>query len=153
MRSAWQGERRISSLRQAIKVKKTAFEEYQSISREYEKLQAQKDQLDAKLAGLPSLNLRIPSVADALRVISQEIPEEIVLTSMDMRKSEGSGSLELQLQGLVYGKKAEAFPLVTKFMEQLEKAPVFSQVQLGGAGDEKAPPPASLAFEIGCTLK
>ena len=150
---AWQGERRISSLRQAIKVKKTAFEEYQSISREYEKLQAQKDQLDAKLAGLPSLNLRIPSVADALRVISQEIPEEIVLTSMDMRKSEGSGSLELQLQGLVYGKKAEAFPLVTKFMEQLEKAPVFSQVQLGGAGDEKAPPPASLAFEIGCTLK
>ena len=150
---AWQGERRISSLRQAIKVKKAAFEEYQNIFREYEKLQAEKDHLDAKLAQLPSLNLRTTSVADALRVISQDIPGDIVLTSMDIRKSEGSGRLELHLQGLVYGKKAEAFPLVTKFMEQLEKRPIFSQVQLGGAGEGKAPEPASLAFEIGCTLK
>jgi type IV pilus assembly protein PilM len=150
---AWQGERRISSLRQAIKVKKAAFEKYQSILREYEKVEAQKGQLDAKLAKLPGLNLRIPSVANVLRVISQEIPEEIALASMDIRKSEGSGRLELQLQGLVYGKKDEAFQNVTKFIERLEKAPVFSQVQLAGVSDEKAPPPASLAFEIGCTLK
>jgi hypothetical protein len=43
--------------------------------------------------------------------------------------------------------------MVTKFMEDLEKAPIFSNVQLGSAGDEKAPKPAVLNFEIGCVLK
>jgi hypothetical protein len=38
-------------------------------------------------------------------------------------------------------------------MEDLQQAPIFSNVQLGDAGDEKAPKPAVLAFEIGCVLK
>jgi hypothetical protein len=38
-------------------------------------------------------------------------------------------------------------------MEELEKAPIFSNVQLGSAGDGEAPKPAVLAFEIGCVLK
>ncbi len=90
-------------------------------------------------------------MAAALRLISQKIPEDMALTNIDVE--EGEGGLEVRLSGLIYGRKEEAFPTVTKFMEDLEKAPIFSNVQLGGAGDEKAPKPAVLAFEIGCVLK
>jgi Tfp pilus assembly protein PilN len=87
-------------------------------------------------------------VAAALRFISQKIPEDVALTKIDVE-----GGLEVRLSGLIYGRKEEAFPVVTKFMEDLQQAPIFSNVQLGDAGDEKAPKPAVLAFEIGCVLK
>jgi Tfp pilus assembly protein PilN len=112
-------------------------------------LQAENSQLDARLARLPSLDLRVPQVAAALRLISQKIPEDVVLTNIDVEE----GGREVRLNGLIYGQKEEAFPIVTKFMENLEKAPIFSNVQLGSAGDGEAPKPAVLAFEIGCVLR
>jgi Tfp pilus assembly protein PilN len=94
-------------------------------------------------------------MAAALRLISQKIPEDVALTNIDVEEKEGEGGegLEVRLSGLIYGRKEEAFPIVTKFMEDLQQAPIFSNVQLGDAGDEKAPKPAVLAFEIGCVLR
>jgi len=74
------------------------------------------------------------------------------MTSMDFEKKEESG-LEVKMQGLIYGEKEEAFPMLTNFMEELGKAKIFSDVELESAGDQRAPRPAVLAFEIGCTLK
>jgi Tfp pilus assembly protein PilN len=99
------------------------------------------------------LDLRVPQVAAALRLISQTIPEDVALTNIDVEEKEGEGGLEVRLSGLIYGRQEEAFPTVTKFMEDLQKAPIFSNVQLGRAGDGEAPKPAVLAFEIGCVLK
>jgi hypothetical protein len=99
------------------------------------------------------LDFRVPQVAAALRLISQTIPEDIALTNMDVGKGEESNRFEVKLRGLISGRIEEALPLVTKFMEELEKAPIFSNVQLGSAGDGEAPKPAVLAFEIGCVLK
>ena len=149
----YQSQRRVSTLRRAVTVKKSKFKQYQYIFREHDRLQAENSQLDARLASLPSLDLRMPQIAAALRLISQKIPEDVALTNIDVEEKEGEGGLEVRLSGLIYGQKEEAFPTVTKFMEDLEKAPVFSNVQLGGAGDEKAPKPAVLNFEIGCVLK
>ena len=55
--------------------------------------------------------------------------------------------------GLIYGEKEDAFPMLTQFMEELGKTKIFSDVELMSAGDQKAPRPAVLAFEIGGTLK
>jgi Tfp pilus assembly protein PilN len=112
-----------------------------------------RQKLDARLAKLPSLDLRVVQMAAALRLISQKIPEDVALTNIDVEEKEGEGGLEVRLSGLIYGRKEEAFPTVTRFMEDLQTAPIFSNVQLGDAGDEKAPKPAVLAFEIGCVLK
>jgi len=139
----WQNQRRISTLSQAVNAKRSV----------YERLKVENSQLDTKLERLPSLDLRVPQVAAALRLISQTIPEDIALTNMDVGKGEESNRFEVKLRGLIYGRIEEALPLVTKFMEQLEKAPFFSNVQLGSAGDGEAPKPAVLAFEIGCVLK
>ncbi len=146
---AYQSHRSVSTLRRAVTFKKSKFEQYQYIFREHDRLQAENSQLDARLARLPSLDLRVPQVAAALRLISQKIPEDVALTNIDVEE----GGREVRLSGLIYGRKEEAFPIVTKFMEDLQEAPIFSNVQLGGAGDEKAPKPAVLAFEIGCVLK
>ena len=146
---AYQSHRSVSTLRRAVTFKKSKFEQYQYIFREHDRLQAENSQLDARLARLPSLDLRVPQVAAALRLISQKIPEDVALTNIDVEE----GGREVRLNGLIYGRKEEAFPTVTKFMEDLQEAPIFSNVQLGGAGDEKAPKPAVLAFEIGCVLK
>ena len=146
---AYQSHRSVSTLRRAVTFKKSKFEQYQYIFREHDRLQAENSQLDARLARLPSLDLRVPQVAAALRLISQKIPEDVALTSIDVEE----GGREVRLNGLIYGRKEEAFPIVTKFMEDLQEAPIFSNVQLGGAGDEKAPKPAVLAFEIGCVLR
>jgi type IV pilus assembly protein PilM len=149
----WQGEQRIRSLRQAVKIKKSAFEDYQNIIKELERLQGKRGQLNAKLAKLPKLDLDMPSVAGVLRLISQEIPEDVALTEMDIQESDESGGLEIKLRGLVFGQKAEGFPTLTKFMGELEKVPIFSEVELGSAGDEDPRPPAVLAFEIACKIK
>jgi type IV pilus assembly protein PilM len=147
----WQNQRRVSSLSQAVNAKRSVYEQYQRIFRIYERLKVENSQLDARLARLPSLDLRVPQMAAALRLISQKIPEDVALTNIDVEEKEGG--LEVRLSGLIYGRKEEAFPTVSKFMEDLEKAPIFSNVQLGGAGDGKAPKPAVLVFEIGCVLK
>jgi type IV pilus assembly protein PilM len=139
----WQNQRRISTLSQAVNAKRSV----------YERLKVKNSQLDTKLERLPSLDFRVPQVAAALRLISQKIPEDIALTNMDVGKGEESNRFEVKLRGLIYGRIEEALPLVTKFMEELEKAPIFSNVQLGSAGDGEAPKPAVLAFEIGCVLK
>ena len=139
----WQNQRRISTLSQAVNAKRSV----------YERLKVKNSQLDTKLERLPSLDFRVPQVAAALRLISQTIPEDIALTNMDVGKGEESNRFEVKLRGLIYGRIEEALPLVTKFMEELEKAPIFSNVQLGSAGDGEAPKPAVLAFEIGCVLK
>jgi type IV pilus assembly protein PilM len=139
----WQNQRRISTLSQAVNAKRSV----------YERLKVENSQLDTKLERLPSLDLRVPQVAAALRLVSQTIPEDIALTNMDVGKGAESNRFEVKLRGLIYGRIEEALPMVTKFMEELEKAPIFSNVQLGSAGDEKAPKPAVLNFEIGCVLK
>jgi len=149
----WQSQRSISALRETVKLKKTAFEQYKYIFQEHEKLKAKNSQLDAKLAKLPTLDLSTPRLAAALRLVSQEIPEDVTLTSLDVQKGGTSGGLEVRLSGLIFGQKKEAFPTLTTFMEKLQKAPMFSNVQLGSAGDEEAPEQAVLAFEIGCVLK
>ena len=133
-------------------MKKSKFQQYQYIFREHDRLQAENSQLDARLAKLPSLDPQVPQMAAALRLISQKIPEDVALTNIDVEKKEGE-DLEIRLSGLIYGRKEEAFPIVTRFMEDLEKAPIFSNVQLGDTGDEKVQKPAVLAFEIACALK
>jgi Tfp pilus assembly protein PilN len=148
----WQSQKNISALRETVKLKKSAFDQYKYVLQEHEKLKAKRSQLDAKLTKLPTLDLSIPRLAAALRLVSQEIPEEVVLTSLDVQKGETAGDLEVRLSGLVFGQKKEAFPTLTTFMEKLEKTPMFSDVQLG-AGDGEAPESAVLAFEIGCRVK
>ena len=148
---AYQSHRSVSTLSRAVNAKRSVYEQYQRIFRIYERLKVENSQLDARLARLPSLDLRVPQMAAALRLISQKIPEDVALTNIDVE--EGEGGLDVRLNGLIYGRKEEAFPVVTKFMEDLQQAPVFSNVQLGDAGDERAPKPAVLAFEIGCVLR
>jgi hypothetical protein len=143
----------VAALKKAVNIKKTSLKQYQYIFKEHERLSAENSQLDAKLARLPPLDLRIPSVATAMRVISQEIPEDMALSTIEIKQAEGQEGLEMQLRGQVFGRKQEAFPMITRFMERLAEAPVFSQVQLGSAGDGEVSPPAVLAFQIGCRLK
>ncbi len=150
---AYQSQRRLASLRKAVTIKKTTFEQYQYIIREHERLKAENSQLDAKLANLPALDLRLPQLAAALRLISQKIPDAMTLTNMEIGHGERTGGTEIRLQGLIFGQKEEAFPMLTRFMEELEKTPIFSDVELGGAGDTDAPDPATLTFEIGCVVK
>jgi hypothetical protein len=55
---------------------------------------------------------------------------------------------------MVFGQKKEAFPVLTRFMEELEAAPLFSEVELGSAGeDEESRTRAGLDFQITCRLK
>jgi len=149
---AWQSHRQVASLRSAVNVKKTSFEQYKYIFQEHERVRAENSQLDARLAELPKLDINVPPLAAALRLISQKIPENMSLTNMDFEKKE-EGGLDVKMQGLIYGEKEDAFPMLTNFMEELGKAKIFSDVELESAGDQKASRPAALAFEIGCTLK
>jgi type IV pilus assembly protein PilM len=150
---AWQSQRQVSALQKAVNIKNATFEQYRYILQEHERLMMQNRQLDAKLAHLPKVDLRIPEVAAALRLISQKIPEGLALTDMDAGESDRRGGLEVRLRGLVFGQKEESFPALTKFMEQLEKSAVFTDVQLGSAGAGVRERTGALNFEITCRLK
>ena len=149
---AWQSYRQVASLRSAVNIKKTTFEQYKYIFQEHERVKAESSQLDARLAELPKLDITVPPLAAALRLISQKIPENMSLTNMDFEKKE-EGGLGVKMQGLIYGEKEDAFPMLTNFMEELGKAKIFSEVELESAGDQKVHRPAALAFEIDCNLK
>ena len=148
----WQSHRQVASLQSAVNIKKTSFEQYKYIFQEYERVKAENSQLEARLAELPKLDIRVPPLAAALRLISQKIPANMSLTNMDFEKKEG-GRLAVKMQGLIYGEKEEAFPMLTSFMEELGKGKIFSEVELESAGEQKVHEPAALAFEIGCNLK
>jgi hypothetical protein len=149
---AWQSHRQVASLRSAVNIKKTSFEQYKYIFQEHERVKAENSQLDARLAQLPKLDISLNPLAAALRLISQKIPENMSLTNMDFEKQEGGG-LAVRMRGLIYGEKEDAFPMLTNFMEELGKAKIFSEVELEGAGDQRDTVPSVLGFEIGCTLK
>jgi type IV pilus assembly protein PilM len=149
---AWQSQRQVASLQRAVNIKKNTYEQYRYIFQKYQRLQADTSRLDARLAELPKLDVQVPPVAAALRLISQKIPESISMTGMDFEKKDGGG-LEVRMQGLIYGEKEEVFLMLTNFMDELGKTKIFSNVELKNAGDQKASRPAVLAFEIGCTLK
>ncbi len=150
----YQSHRRVSTLKRAVNIKKSTFEQYQYIFKEHQRLTSENSQLDAKLNQMPNLDLKVPQMAAALRLISQKIPENVALTNIDVEENvEEGGGLAVRLKGLIYGQKEEAFPLVTQFLEDLDGAPIFSNVELGSAGDEKAHEPAALVFEIACVLK
>jgi type IV pilus assembly protein PilM len=150
---AWQSHRQVAALQKAVNIKNATFEQYRYILQEHERLLMQNSQLDAKLANLPELDLRIPQVATALQLISQKIPENLALANMNVQQAEGRGGLEVQLLGLVFGKREENFPALTSFMEQLEKSSVFTDVQLGSAGGGGREREGALNFEITCRLK
>jgi type IV pilus assembly protein PilM len=148
----WQSHQQVVSLRTAVNMKKQSLEKYSYILREHERVKAENSKFDARLAALPGLDIRVPQVAAALTLISQKIPDKMSLTNMDLKKEERRG-LEVKMQGLIYGEKEEAFATLTGFMEELGKANIFLDVELESAGDQQAPKPAVLAFEIGCTIK
>ena len=150
---AWQSHRQVATLEKAVNIKNATFEQYRYILQEHERLMMQNGQLDAKLANFPELDLQIPQVAAALRLISQKIPENLALANMNLRQAEGRNGLEVQLLGLIFGSKEETFPALTSFMEQLEESPVFSDVQLGSAGGGGREKEGALNFEITCRLK
>ena len=149
---AWQSHRQVSSLQRAVNIKKNTLEQYRNIFQKHQWLQEETSRLDARLAELPKLNVQVPPVAAALRLISQEIPERMSMTSIDFEKKDGGG-LAVRMQGLIYGKKEEALPTLANFMDELAKTKIFSDVELENAGDQKASGPAVLAFEIGCNLQ
>ena len=150
---AWQSHRQVAALQKAVNIKNATFEQYRYILQEHERLLMQNRQLDAKLANLPEVDLHIPQVAAALRLISQKIPENLALANMDVQQAEGREGLEVQLRGLVFGKKEETFPALTSFMEQLEESAIFTDVQLGSAGGGGREREGVLNFEITCRLK
>jgi type IV pilus assembly protein PilM len=149
---AWQSHRQVASLRSAVNIKKTSFEQYKYIFLEHQRVTAENSQLEARLAQLPKVDIRVPPLAAALKLISQKIPEDMSLINMNFMKNE-EGGLAVKMQGLIYGEKEDAFPMLTNFMEELGKAKLFSNVELESAGDQKVQRPAVLAFEIGCNLK
>jgi type IV pilus assembly protein PilM len=149
---AWQSHRQVASLRSAVNIKRTSFEQYKYIFQEHQRVTAENSRLDARLAQLPRLDIRVPPLAAALKLISQKIPEDMSLINMNFGKIEGGG-LAIKMQGLIYGEKEDAFPMLTNFMEELGKAKLFSDVELESAGDQKTHMPAVLSFEIGCNLK
>jgi len=150
---AWQSHRQVAALQKAVNIKNATFEQYRYILKEHERLMMENSQLDAKLAHFPELDLQMPQVAAALRFISQKIPENVTLANMNIQQIEGRNGLEVQLLGLVVGKKEETFPALTSFMEQLEESPVFTDVQLGSAGGGAREREGALDFEITCRLQ
>jgi len=149
---AWQSHRQVATLQKAVNIKEATFEQYRTILQEHERLMMRNSQLDAKLANMPELELQFPQVAAALRLISQKIPENLALANMNVQQIEGSEGLEVQMLGLVFGKKEETFPALTRFMEELEESPVFTDVQLGSAGGGEREREGALNFEITCRL-
>jgi hypothetical protein len=149
---AWQSHRQVATLRNAVNINKTKLEQYTYIFKEYERLKAENSQVDARLGQMPRLDLQIPELNVALRMVSHTIPEDMSLTQLVVEESE-EGRFGLKMHGLIYGQKEEAFPVLTKFMEELEKSRLFSDVQLESAEEEEAPRPAVLAFRIKSVLK
>jgi hypothetical protein len=137
----------VATLRNALNIKKSKFEQYTYIFKEYDRLKAENSQVDARLGKMPRLDLRVSELTAALRIVSHTIPEDMSLTQMIVEESE-DGRLGLKMHGLIYAQKEEAFPLLIKFMEELDESRVFSGVQLESAGEEEASRPAVLAFKI-----
>jgi type IV pilus assembly protein PilM len=149
---AWQGERRVSALRHAASLSEGQFDRYRAVLEQYERLQARNRELDGKLDALPDLDIRGVPLAEALRVISQVIPEKISLTGLNFARDKEGDLPKLRLRGLVFSSDKEAFPQLTKFMEDLAKTSIFHSVQIGTAGESKVAGPAALDFEVVCSV-
>lgn len=83
-----------------------------------------------------------------LKELSHLIPPNIVFNtfSLDQRNK------TMELKGVVYGPRASAEEVLTKFMEALEKSKYFKEAQLGSIQDRTSGREEYATFEITCSL-
>jgi type IV pilus assembly protein PilM len=148
----WQGDQKVQGIRRAAAAKRQQIERYQSLMQEYQRLQQRSAELDVKLGQLPELDTHAVPLAQAMKIISREIPDNITLTEINLQPEQEIRP-RMRLRGLIFGPEMDAFSELSRFMERLEDGNVFSEIEVGNVAESEVRRPAVLDFEVFCVFQ
>ncbi len=125
------------------------------------KLLKEKDlQIKEKLSQFPSsMTISVP-YRDILREFNNILPDNVTLTLLSVRSkgktSQGETPIgaekELHLSGLAFGSDVRCLTALAQIIERLERSPLFKNVKLVSAGENKLYTQPGAGFEIVCDI-
>jgi cell division ATPase FtsA len=125
------------------------------------KLLKEKDlQVKAKLSLLPSAMIVSVPYRDILREVSQILPDNVTLTLLTVQnkgknskgESQTNEGMEFHISGLAFGSDEGCLKALALVIERLERSPLFNNVKLDSADENKLYTRPGAGFEIVCDI-
>jgi Tfp pilus assembly protein PilN len=125
------------------------------------KLLKEKDlQVKAKLSLFPSGMIVSVPYRDILREVSQILPDNVTLTLLTVQnkgknskgESQTNEGMEFHISGLAFGSDEGCLKALALVIERLERSPLFNNVKLDSADENKLYTRPGAGFEIVCDI-
>jgi type IV pilus assembly protein PilM len=125
------------------------------------KLLKEKDlQVKEKLSLFPSAMIVSVPYRDILREVSQILPDNVTLTLLTVQnkgknskgESQTNEGMEFHISGLAFGSDESCLTALALIIERLERSPLFNNVKLVSADENKLYTRPGAGFEIVCDI-
>ena len=137
----------LQAAKRRLELEQLTLRKYRPILQELEKLKREESELQARLTSIENLIVSRSPWSQVLYEISRALPEKIWLTELT-KETQGKGEI-LAIEGSSLSKTID----IGKFMENLTKSPLFTEVALLGMTKRAMDKREVMDFAISCKLR
>lgn len=153
----WRGQADIAQLQKEYEHKIGQLQDLERLPITLSILKEKEKQIKQNLFFLSSAQVGPFSHREVLAEMGSLIPANVTITQLTLGpkgltgpkgSSSSSREKELQISGLTFGQNAQCLSALAQLMERLEKSPLFRNVKLVSAGENKQYNAPAMQFEI-----
>jgi Tfp pilus assembly protein PilN len=159
-----------AALKKDLEAKRTKIANLETLKAKITLLRERENRVKQELSLFPSSMLASVPYREMLREVSRIVPENVTLTLLSVRdkgkpmkkeaqtpKPEGGESSrdegrELHITGMAFGSDANCLTALAKIIEGLERSPLFKNVKLASAEENKLFNQSAARFEMVCDV-
>lgn len=159
-----------ATLKKELETKKATIANLETLKTKLTLLRERETRVKQELSLFPSSVLVSVPYREILKEVSRIVPENVTFTSLSVRdkgkqikkevqtsKPEGGESLrdegsELHITGIAFGSDANCLTALAQIIESLEKSPLFKNVKLASAEENKSFNQSAAQFEMVCDI-
>jgi Tfp pilus assembly protein PilN len=157
-------------IKKEIDMKKAKTVNLDALQAKLKTLKEKEIQLSEKLSQFPSSMIVPVPYQDILNEVSRNVPDNITLTLLSVQskgktlrkgaqpsklqegESQKDGGRELYMTGVAFGSDARCLTALAQIIERLERIPLFNNVRLVSAGEDKLYTQPGAEFGIVCDI-
>jgi hypothetical protein len=157
-------------IKKEIDMKKAKTVNLDALQAKLKTLKEKEIQLSEKLSQFPSSMIIPVPYRDILNEVSRNVPDNVTLTLLSVQskgktlrkgaqpsklqegESQKDGGRELYMTGVAFGSDARCLTALAQIIERLERIPLFNNVRLVSAGEDKLYTQPGAEFGIVCDI-